>query len=151
MKPILLIVDDNLGDRELVRQALAEIGSAVGILEAADGDDALELLETLKREHKRLPDVILLDLNLVRLSGHEVLSRIKADEAFHSIPVVVYTSSQAGADISRSYHLGAASVLTKPLTFGEAEILFSNFVLFWLRPVTFDPAEKSQEPERAEA
>ena len=73
MKAILLIVDDNLGDRELVRQALNELGSAVEIMEAADGDDALELLETLMREQKLLPDIILLDLNLARLSGSSSL------------------------------------------------------------------------------
>jgi chemotaxis family two-component system response regulator Rcp1 len=142
MRPTLLIVDDNIGDRELVRQTLHEIGSDVEILEVTDGDDALVLLEALAREKQRLPDVILLDLNLVRLSGHQVLHRIKADSALHHIPVAVYTSSQDEADISRSYQLGAACVLTKPLTFAEAEALFRNFALFWLSTVTFDPRNR---------
>ena len=151
MKPILLVIDDNPGDRELVRQALAEIGSEVEILEAADGDEALELLETLVRKQQRLPNVILLDLKMFRISGHQVLSRLKAEESIHAIPVVVFTSSQDEADIALSYQLGAACVLTKPLTFGEAEALFSSFSLFWLRSGTFDLPEKSQESERAEA
>jgi CheY-like chemotaxis protein len=142
MKPILLIVDDNFGDRELVRYSLAEIGSDVVILEATDGDDAMDLLETRMKEKKRLPDVILLDLNLVRLSGHEALIRFKVDAALQHIPVVVYTSSQTDADISRSYQLGAACVLTKPLTFGEAKEMFRTFALFWLRSVTFEPRGK---------
>jgi CheY-like chemotaxis protein len=94
------------------------------------------------KEKKRLPDVILLDLNLVRLSGHEALIRFKVDAALQHIPVVVYTSSQTDADISRSYQLGAACVLTKPLTFGEAKEMFRTFALFWLRSVTFEPRGK---------
>ena len=132
MKPILLVVDDNRGDRDLVRQSLTEFGFDVDILEAADGDVALELLETRVREQQRLPNVILLDLKLVRLSGHEVLIRLKADTALSHIPVVVFTSSQDEADISRSYQLGAVSVLTKPLTFGEADEMYRTFALFWL-------------------
>ena len=142
MKPILLIIDDNFGDRELVRYSLAEIGSDVVILEATDGDDVMDLLETRMKEKKRLPDVILLDLNLARLSGHEVLIRFKVDAALQHIPVVVYTSSQTDTDISRSYQLGAACVLTKPLTFGEAKEMFRTFALFWLRSVTFEPRGK---------
>ena len=142
MKPILLVVDDNIGDRDLVRQSLTEFGSDVEILEAADGDDALELLETLVREKQQLPHMILLDLKLIRVSGHEVLIRLKADAALHTIPVVVFTSSQDEADISRSYQLGAACVLTKPLTFCEAEEMFRTFAQFWLRSVTFTPRGK---------
>ena len=142
MNPTLLVVDDNIGDRELVRQALTEIGSDVKILEAADGNDALELLETLVREKQHLPNVILLDLKLIRLSGHEVLGRLKANAALSHIPVVVFTSSQEKADISLSYQMGAACVLTKPLNFGEAEEMFRTFALFWLRSVTFAPRGK---------
>ena len=128
----LYIIDDNPGDIELVTEALHEAGSDVAIDAAADGDLALAELAALgARGADRLPDLILLDLNLIRLQGHEVLSRLKADPLLRRIPVVVYTSSQAAADIELSYREGAAACLTKPLSFDELVRLMKVFAAFW--------------------
>ena len=112
----ILLVEDDPGDVLITREALDD-GKIVNTLDVAvNGEDALAFL---RREGQHAdaqrPDLILLDLNLPRLSGAEVLQEIKSDEALRSIPVVVLTTSSAEEDIVRSYRLHANAYVTKPV------------------------------------
>jgi chemotaxis family two-component system response regulator Rcp1 len=105
----VLLVEDDPNDVELTIRALqgAKLRNRVHV--ARDGAEALDFLQ------RNVPDLILLDLNLPKLDGREVLERIKRDERLRSIPVVIVTSSQAEEDIAKSYRLNANAYVTKPI------------------------------------
>jgi len=105
----VLLVEDDGNDVELTLHALqgAKLRNVVHV--ARDGAEALEFLQS------HVPDLILLDLNLPKLDGREVLERIKADERLRHIPVIVVTSSQAEEDVAKSYRLNANAYVTKPI------------------------------------
>ncbi len=130
----ILLVEDNPGDVVLTRKAFAdsEIDSTLHV--APDGEAALRFL---RREGESAaqprPDLVLLDLNLPRLSGHEVLAQLKADPALRSIPVVVLTSSAAPSDIQASYDRHANAYVTKPLKLSELVSAVSRLEGFWFR------------------
>ena len=129
----LLLVEDNLGDVGLVREALVTCGASAELRVARDGLDALTLLQ--KPANGFFPDLILLDLNLPRMDGRELLARLKADAALRRIPVVVFTSSNAPQDVSRAYELQANCYLVKPPDLAGLEQLFGLLDAFWLRTV----------------
>ncbi|MCW2998714.1 MAG: response regulator [Solirubrobacterales bacterium] len=110
----VLLVEDDPGDVLLIREAFADHKLNNTLLVASDGVEALELLRSPDTER---PDLVLLDLNLPRKDGREVLREIKADDALRSIPVVVLTTSDAEEDILRSYDLHANAYVTKPVDF----------------------------------
>ena len=111
----ILVVDDDLGDVLMIKEAL-EAGHRPHVIEVAqDGEQAIVLL----RRMRPLPDVILLDLNMPRMNGMQLLKVVKNDEALRRIPVVILTTSQAPTDISTSYELHANAYVTKPLSLEE--------------------------------
>ena len=114
-RAFILLVEDNLGDARLVREALQEAGAAAVLHHVPDGNEALAFL---RREGAHAaaprPDLILLDLNLPRISGREVLAQIKTDATLRRIPVVVLTSSQSDDDILSVYNLQANCYVPKP-------------------------------------
>jgi two-component system, chemotaxis family, response regulator Rcp1 len=127
----ILLVEDNPGDAQLVRMAFAEALPSAKLSVAPDGEAALARLHD-----EGPPDLLLLDLNLPRLSGHEVLEAVKGDDALRRLPVVVLSSSQAEADVARSYELGAASHVAKP---GDVDALFAlaeTLARYWFGAVT---------------
>jgi chemotaxis family two-component system response regulator Rcp1 len=105
----ILIVEDNPGDIGLLRAAFQKIDSTIELLFASDGLDALSLL---RRDHR--PDLVLLDLNLPRMDGRELLGVIKKDPLLRPIPVLVLTSSSAESDVRHVYDLQANGYLVKP-------------------------------------
>ncbi|MCE6995519.1 response regulator [Saccharothrix sp. S26] len=110
----VLLVEDDPGDALVVAEALAD--SPVRLHTVRDGDEALAfLLRVGDHGDAPRPGLVLLDLNLPRLDGREVLARVKADEALRSIPVVVLTSSQTETDVTASYSAHANAYLAKPL------------------------------------
>ena len=114
-RPItVLLVEDDPGDVLLVREAFDAHKLNNRLLVAADGVEAMELLRSADADR---PDLVLLDLNLPRKDGREVLAEIKSDKALRSIPVVVLTTSDAEEDILRSYDLHANAYVTKPVDF----------------------------------
>lgn len=137
---LVLVVDDNPGDLELIRHAFRAVGTPVAIEAAMDGEGAIARLvaSTLQGGAQR-PDLILLDLNLPRLDGREVLARIKADEELRRIPVIVMTSSKAEEDVVRSYDLGANCYITKSLDIDELFRVVRSIQDFWLGVVTPSP------------
>ena len=126
----ILIVEDEEGIREFLSEALADDGHEVS--SAADGVEALAFL---RREGSYadvvVPDLILLDLNLPRKDGREVLEEIKADPALRHIPVVVLTSSQAEQDILRAYDLHANCYVTKPVDLDQFITVVKSIEDFW--------------------
>jgi len=127
----LLLVEDNLGDVGLVREALKACQATVDLTVARDGQEAMALLE---RGDQR-PDLILLDLNLPRMDGREFLARIKTHPELHRIPVIVLTSSSAPKDIVHAYELHANCYLVKPPDLAGIERVVACFSEFWLKAV----------------
>ncbi len=133
----ILLVEDNAGDIRLAREALRENNSSIRIEVAPDGAEALAfLLHEGTHAHAPRPDLILLDLNLPKKDGREVLAEIKADEHLRQTPVIVLTTSQADEDILRAYDLHGNCYVKKPLTWGEFARVVKLVEDFWLTTVT---------------
>lgn len=129
----VLLVEDSPGDVRLTREALRNADAAVRLHVAADGVEAMTFLrhEGAQGSAPR-PDLILLDLNLPRMDGREVLAHIKADESLKTIPTIILTTSHAEADIVKSYQLQANCFLTKPVQLEAFESLVESINDFWL-------------------
>ena len=132
----ILLVEDNPGDVELTMKALRDIKMKNNIAVAIDGEMALAYLrnEPPYADVPR-PDLILLDLNLPKLDGREVLAAIKGDPALCDIPVVVLTSSAAERDIVASYKLHANCFVTKPVDLEQFLTVVQSIEQFWLEVV----------------
>lgn len=132
----ILLVEDNPGDIRLTRESLYDAKVNNNLLVASDG---LEAMACLRREGKYAqaarPDLILLDLNLPRMNGFEVLDAIKEDPDFKRIPVVVLTTSQAEQDIIQSYNLYANAYVTKPVDLEQFIKVIKSIEGFWLEIV----------------
>ena len=132
----ILLVEDNPYDAELTLRALKNKGLANKLLTFTDGVEALDFLfgtgEFTGRNLAVRPKVILLDLKLPRVSGLEVLQRVKADERTKTIPVVIMTSSQEESDIVRGYNLGVNSYMVKPVDFDKFFQAVEELGLYWL-------------------
>jgi len=133
----ILMVEDNPGDVRLTREALARATFHHQLAVAKDGVQALAYLrgEAPYAQASR-PDLILLDLNLPRKDGREVLAEIKADERLRRIPVVIFTSSRSERDIARAYDLRANAYVTKPLDLDQFLRVVRSIQQFWLETVT---------------
>ena len=129
----VLLVEDNPGDVRLTQETFRDANKLVRLHLAADG---IEAMAYLRRQglHARAPRpvLILLDLNIPRMDGREVLAEIKGDIDLKSIPVVILTTSDAESDITRSYQLQANCYLTKPVRLEEFEDLVRSVNDFWL-------------------
>jgi two-component system, chemotaxis family, response regulator Rcp1 len=132
----ILLVEDNPGDVRLTQEALRDAKVRNRIQVAEDGVEALALL---RREGKYAgavrPDLILLDLNLPKKGGREVLEEIKGDETLRHIPVVILTTSQAEQDILESYRLRANAYVTKPVDLEQFLRVVRSIEQFWLEIV----------------
>lgn len=132
----ILLVEDNPYDAELTIRALRSKGLANKLLTFADGVEALDFLfgagVYAGRNLAMRPKVILLDLKLPRISGLEVLEKIRADERTKTIPVVILTSSQEESDIVRGYNLGVNSYMVKPVDFDKFFQTVEELGLYWL-------------------
>ena len=129
----VLLVEDSPGDVRLTKEAFRDANRAIHVNVAADGVEAMDFLKRrgTHRDAPR-PDLILLDLNLPKMDGREVLAHIKGDEDLKTIPTVVLTTSEAEADILKSYQLRANAFLTKPVQLDEFESLVKSINDFWL-------------------
>ena len=111
----LLLIEDEMGDAMLVRHALVEGKVLAEFHHVTDGQAALDYLENASLSGTGRPDLILLDLNMPRMDGREFLIRLRGDERYKTIPVVVLTTSATERDVEMSYGLGANSFITKPV------------------------------------
>ena len=129
----VLLVEDSPGDVRLTREALAEANGAIRLHVACDGVEAMSFL---RREGTHAgvprPKLILLDLNLPRMDGREVLAHIKADPILKTIPTIILTTSEAERDVLQSYELRANCFLSKPVQLDAFESLVKSINDFWL-------------------
>lgn len=133
----VLLVDDDPDERELSLHALRAHGVTGHIEVAADGAEALDFLfgtgAHAQRDLQQQPRMILLDLNMPRVDGLEVLRQVKADPRTRTIPVVLLTSSQKESDLACGYELGVNSYLVKPVDFKEFTDVVRQAGLYWLQ------------------
>jgi two-component system, chemotaxis family, response regulator Rcp1 len=136
MHRIVLLVEDSPGDVRLTQEAFRDADPSIELHVATDGVEAISFL---RREgihvNAARPDFILLDLNLPKMDGREVLAHIKGDEYLKMIPTVILTTSDAEADIMTSYQLRANCYLIKPVQLEEFEGLVKSVNDFWLTTV----------------
>ncbi|GAX37529.1 response regulator receiver protein [Nodularia sp. NIES-3585] len=136
----VLLVEDNPGDAQLTRIALEDSKIAVNLNVVEDGVEAMAFLRKqgnyAKAPH---PDIVLLDLNLPKKDGREVLAEIKADHRLRRIPVVVLTTSQSEEDILKAYNLSANCFITKPVDFDQFVKIVQSIENFWFAIVKLPP------------
>jgi two-component system, response regulator len=125
---LILLVEDNSDDEELTLRALKKAQVPNQVMVARDGAEAVDFLVTKDVQ----PQVVLLDLNLPKLDGLEVLRRIRANEPTKHLPVVILTSSKEDTDIARSYQLGANSYVRKPVDFKQFIDTLNTLSMYWL-------------------
>jgi two-component system, chemotaxis family, response regulator Rcp1 len=130
----LLLIEDNLGDIRLMHEALQQNESNLTLEVVRDGVEALRYLKKESPyEKKPVPDIILLDLNLPRWDGCEVLRRIKSDELLRKIPVIVLTTSNAAQDVISAYDLHANCFIDKPIDYDGFLHILRQIETFWLK------------------
>lgn len=132
---VVLLVEDNPDDEKLTLRAMQQSETPNIVVVARDGEEALDYLFGEGRYNgaaRKLPSLILLDLKLPKLSGFEVLERMRKEESTRSVPVVIMTSSDEEVDIARSYRLGANSFIRKPVEFNEFIDSIRQLGLYWL-------------------
>lgn len=133
---MILLVEDNPDDEELTLRALRKSKLTNEIAVTRDGSEALEFLfcegQYADRDPSVIPAVVLLDLKLPKLSGLEVLQRIRADERTKLVPVVILTSSSEDEDMINSYAFGANSYVRKPVAFSQFADAVSELGLYWM-------------------
>lgn len=128
----ILLIEDNPGDVFLLKRAL-ERSSTAHLTTARDGEEAMELLhQRATTPELGLPDLIMLDLQLPRMDGYQVLVGIRNDPLLRAIPVVVFSSSDAELDIMKSYALGANCYVPKPFELARFNEMVGSIVHFWL-------------------
>ena len=128
----ILLVEDNEDDIVLEREALADAKLVNLMSVVRDGEEAMAFLRREGRyQDAQVPGLILLDINMPRKNGFEVLNELKADPALVHIPVVMLTTSDSEADIVKSYAKGACSYITKPMDFDKFREVAKQFALYW--------------------
>jgi len=140
----VLLVEDNIGDIELVQEAFETVKVQLHMEIVRDGVEAMSYFQQkLETNSGTLPDLVLLDLNLPRKSGREVLADIRADERLKHIPVVVLTTSDAEQDVLKSYQIGANAYVTKPIGLGGLSKIVNLMEEFWFTIVKLPPSNRT--------
>jgi len=136
----VLICEDNLGDVYIIKNALQRSTANYNLHHVDNGEAALSYLQKTTEDNNILrPDLVLLDLNLPKKHGFEVLQAIKADPDFKTIPVIVLTSSKSKQDVLKSYELFGSCFVTKPFDFDEFSNALQAIEKFWLNLVQLPP------------
>jgi two-component system, chemotaxis family, response regulator Rcp1 len=140
----VLLVEDSPGDVRLTKEAFRDANSSIHLHVVSDGVEAMAFI---RREGAHIraprPDLILLDLNLPKMDGREVLAKIKEDASLKTIPTVILTTSEAEADILKSYQLQANCYLSKPAQLDAFESLVKSINDFWLTKVKLPQQRQS--------
>ena len=135
---IILLIEDNADDIKLTQRAFSKskIAEQISLEIAHGGNDALDFLfgegAYVYRDTRVIPAIILLDLNLPRINGFQVLERIRADKRTKLIPVIVLTSSKEEQDVKKAYELGANSYIRKPVDFQKFSDVAQQLGLYWV-------------------
>lgn len=144
MEPLsILLIEDSPSDVRLVQEALKENSMTVRMTVAHDGIEAMDYLHEAERGKVSRPDLVLLDLNLPRKNGREVLAEVKGSPSLRQIPVVVMTSSRADEDIQQAYALNANCYITKPADLQDYVKVIRSLENFWFTTATLPDASRS--------
>ena len=143
-KPVtILLAEDDPDDQYLISEALDENRLNARLYVVADGEELLDYLnrrgEYQDNQKWPMPNLILLDLNMPRKDGREVLREIKADPAFQHIPVVALTTSQAEKDVTETYQSGVSGFITKPVEFSALREVIKSIGMYWLNTARLPP------------
>jgi len=131
---VILIAEDDADDRLLIKEAFAESGSAAMIIFFENGEELLNYLKDFSKEEAAiLPDLFILDLNMPKTSGKEVLTYLKAQNIFQNIPVVVLTTSKSLDDEEVALKMGAAGFFSKPSSFTEFVQITTSISEQWVK------------------
>jgi chemotaxis family two-component system response regulator Rcp1 len=142
----VLLVEDSPGDVRLTREAFRDANESIQLHVATDGVEAMTFLRREgAQSNAPRPDIVLLDLNLPKMDGREVLAHIKADASLKTIPTVILTTSEAEADIAKSYQLQANCYLSKPVQLDQFLALVKSINDFWLTKVKLPQRGKVNE------
>ena len=136
----ILLVEDNLGDIRLIEEVFKDAKIENNMQVAQDGEKAMKILRREgKHANTNRPDLILLDLNLPKMNGKEVLREIKEDENLKCIPVIILTTSTSEADLLETYKYNANCYINKPFDFDHLLNVINNIEDFWLNTVKLPP------------
>lgn len=128
----ILVIEDNPGDVRLIIETFKVSKIPHNLVVATDGEEALQILKNQCRESKN-PKLIILDLNLPKKSGMEVLKEIKTDNLLKQIPVIIFTTSNASEDITRCYHNSANAYIHKPIDLDQFVEVVNSMQKFWIK------------------
>jgi CheY-like chemotaxis protein len=148
----ILLVEDNPGDVRLTQEAFRDgrINNTLHVV--TDGKEALDFLyHRGEYSDAPCPNIVLLDLNLPRMDGHEVLAEIRNDPELNHVPVIILTSSEAQEDVVQSYELQSNAYLTKPVAPDEFVDLVRTFEEFWLTLVRLPPTPGGSDGNKADS
>jgi CheY-like chemotaxis protein len=141
----VLLVEDSPGDARLTREAFHEANASIQLYVVVDGVEAMTFLKQ-ERPYGNAPrpDIILLDLNLPKMDGREVLARVKSDPALNTIPTIILSTSEAQSDVVKSYQLQANCYFSKPVQFDDFEKLVISINDLWLTKAKLPPTSEAQ-------
>jgi CheY-like chemotaxis protein len=143
LKPVsILLVEDSPDDVEITRRALSRGQVKNHLLVARDGQEALDILFARRDTDGALPGLILLDLNLPKVDGREVLEKIKSDPKLKRVPVIAMTSSTREEDVLRTYDLGVNTFISKPVKFEDFIRVIATIRDYWILIATLPPMEQ---------
>jgi two-component system, chemotaxis family, response regulator Rcp1 len=131
----ILLVEDSVADAKLVQLALEESGSTSEVLRVEDGADAVVKLDAIAAGDVARPDLVVLDINLPRVGGIDVLRRIKADPDLRTLPVVVFSTSRSDVDVAAAYACGASSYVVKPVDLHRFMDVVRSIESYWTATV----------------
>ena len=137
-KAMILLIEDNPADQEMTRRALAKANPDVTLEVVDDGEQALDFLlrrDVYAADETPVPQLVLLDLNLPKLSGKEIIRSVRGHDQLKHMPLIVLTTSPAEEDILESYRLGCNSYLTKPNRFDEFVGVMQQLTHYWFSSV----------------
>ena len=137
----VLLVEDNPNDVEIARRALVKAATSIDLTVARDGQEALDILAGDGKGGVPLPQLILLDLNLPKVDGREMLAKVKTDPKLKRIPVVILTVSVQKEDVARCYDLGVNTFISKPIQFDDFLRAVATIDEYWLVTATLPPVE----------
>jgi two-component system response regulator len=137
----VLLVEDNPNDVEIARRALAKAAARIDLTVARDGQEALDILAGDGKGGVPLPHLILLDLNLPKVDGREVLEKVKADPKLKRIPIVILTVSSQKEDVARCYDTGVNTFITKPIKFDDFLRAVATIDEYWVVTATLPPLD----------
>jgi two-component system, chemotaxis family, response regulator Rcp1 len=131
----ILLVEDNDGDVRLLEEAFKQVSSTVYFTVKSDGEEAMEFLTRLEAEDTTLPDLVILDLNIPKVRGTEVLAYLKVSRLLKMMPVIIMTTSNSPEEIQQCYMSGANCYICKPFDVGQLFDIVQSIDAFWLQHV----------------